>query len=93
MITVFINQWFNCYKSYWLNLSLSIFYIMISTIFLDQSISSLLNKNYGIVIVNISLMWATFILGLTQFKKYKDKERYRNFLYFKRLVEKESIIR
>lgn len=85
-----LSAWFECYKSYWVNLAMFIVCNMISTILLNNALSAYINEHYWITTLNIVGIGIMFILGLRQFKKYKDKERYRMFLYFKRLIDNEK---
>lgn len=85
-----ISQWLRCYKSYWFNLVAFIISIIAATLGINESIESLMDSAIGFFIVDIAIVCAILLIAMTQFKEYKEKDRYITFLHVKNLLNKES---
>lgn len=86
-----IFQWLKCYKSYWYNLSVFVLSINISTLLLAHAIMDYCNSDTSFVIINLLLVALVLVLGLVNFKKFNDKNRYKILLQVKKLLDKQKI--
>lgn len=85
-----VLQWLKCYKSYWYNLLVFVVSIMISTLFLSQAITTYCNSDISFAIINLLLVALILVLGLSNFKKFNDKNRYKTLLQVKKLLEEQK---
>jgi len=81
-------QWYKCYKSYWLNLSLFIMSLTSSAFIFNN----IINNAYGFNFTLLQLLCIAILLIITtvQFKLYKEKDRYITVLHVRKFLEKDK---
>lgn len=78
-------QWIRCYKSACLNLSLFILFLNIFTILLVCLFFNICNEmSVGIILLPICLF-----LSIRNYIEFKNKDRYKTFLYIKKLLNEK----